>query len=540
MTRSAGLLALLGSLVLALGAFSLHLGQDVNFDLLNYHYYVGYAFLHGRTFSDLAPAGSQSFQPPLLHAFHYLGIAHLPPRLFGFLLGALHGLNLPLVAALGLVVLGRSDPRAGPLALLAAALAGAGPAAVSLVGTTFGDNLVSLPALLALVLLLRAADSDAPRLLLAAGVLAGIATGLKLTMAAYHLGLAAAALVLFRHGPRLARQLAALGFGSLLGFLPSAGFWDYELWRRFGNPVFPFANGLFRSPYQSPESFRDARYVARSAYDLLRPFVDTALGRAERFMEIGMRDVRFLLLLLAALAAATAWLAARRRPAAGPGDDGLAPDVAVPAQGRAVPASGIAQGPGRADRERALFAWWATSYVAWALAFYTYRYAALLEFTAPLVLFVLLARLLPARHVLRGAAAAALAILATTRAESWGRRAWQTPWLQLPVPALGLQPDSLILMCGMPSGFAVPSFRDDARAVHLTAVERFQAPSAWNPLVEEAVREHRGPILLLSNFEFSRAECDARAEALGLVPTPRCEGFRNGALRFRLCELKRR
>ena len=535
MTRSAGLLALLASLVLALAALSLHLGQDVNFDLLNYHYYVGYAFLHGRTFSDLAPAGSQSFQPPLLHAFHYLGIAHLPPRLFGFLLGALHGLNLPLVAALGLVVLGRSDPRAGPLALLAAALAGAGPAAVSLVGTTFGDNLVSLPALLALVLLLRAADSDAPRLLLAAGVLAGIATGLKLTMAAYHLGLAAAALVLFRRGPRLARQLAALGFGSVLGFLPSAGFWDYELWRRFGNPVFPFANGLFRSPYQSPESFRDARYVARSAYDLLRPFVDTALGRAERFMEIGMRDLRFLLLLLAAVATAALWLKARRLPPA-PSEDPrpLDPDrLASPADPRPLD-------QGRALRERALFAWWGTAYLAWALAFYTYRYAALLEFTAPLVLFVLLARLLPARHVLRAAAVATLLIVATTRAESWGRRAWQSPWLKLPVPALGLQADSLILMVGMPSGFAVPSFRDDARAVHLTAVERFQAPSAWNPLVEEAVREHRGPILLLSNFEFSRAECDARAAALGLVPTPRCEGFRNGALRFRLCELERK
>jgi hypothetical protein len=192
------------------------------------------------------------------------------------------------------------------------------------------------------------------------------------------------------------------------------------------------------------------------------------------------------------------------------------------------------------SRQRALLAWWVASYLAWALAFYTYRYAALLEFTAPLLLFALLGRLLPARHAARAALVAALLIVATTRVESWGRRAWQSPWLGLPVPALGLQPGSLVLMVGQPSAFAIPSFRADARFVHLTAVERFRAPAKWDPLVAEAVRVHRGPILLLSNFEFSRAECEARAQALGLRHTGRCEPVRNGSLRFRLCELERR
>jgi hypothetical protein len=504
--------ALLALLVLALGGLSLGLGQDLNFDLLNYHYYTGYAFLHGRTFHDLAPAGSQSFQPPLLHAFHYLGIAHLPPRLFGFLLGAIHGLNLPLVAALGLVVLGRSDAKGAPLALLAAVVGSLGPAAVSLLGTTFGDNLVSIPVLLALVLLLKADGTPSARLAFGVGLLAGAATGLKLTMAAYHVGLVVAAFLLWRRVPTLLPRLGALALGSGFGFLPTAGLWDFGLWRRFGNPLFPFANGIFRSEYQSPENFRDARYVARSAYDLVRPLVDTALGRAERFMEIGMRDVRFLLLLAAGIACLAAWLAARRSGATAPRASG---------------------------RETALVAWWATAYLAWALAFYTYRYAALLEFTAPLVLFVLLRWLFPSRHAWRAAALAAVVIIATTRSESWGRRPWQAPWLGLSVPPLGMRPDSLVLMVGQPSGFAVPSFRDDSRVVHLSAVERFQAPAKWGPLVEAAVREHRGPILLLSNFEFSRADCEARAAALGLVTTERCEPIRNGSLRFRLCELER-
>jgi hypothetical protein len=108
------------------------------------------------------------------------------------------------------------------------------------------------------------------------------------------------------------------------------------------------------------------------------------------------------------------------------------------------------------------------------------------------------------------------------------------------VPALGQQPGSLVLMVGQPSAFAIPSFPRDARFVHLTAVERFRAPERWTPLVEAAVRDHRGPLLLLTNFEFSRAEGEERAGRLGLAATPRCEPIRNGSLRFRLCELTRR
>jgi hypothetical protein len=319
--------------------------------------------------------------------------------------------------------------------------------------------------------------------------------------------LVAAGVLWWRSGSR-AKRLGMLSLGSLLGYLPTGGSWASGLQRHFGNPVFPFANNLFRSEYQRLET----GFAERLSYGLVRPVVDLALGRPGRLAEIAMRDVRFLLLLVAGFAGVAVWAAARARGT------------------RRDPWSG---------RERALLVWWLTAYVVWALLLSTYRYAALLEFTAPLVLFLVLRRLAPARHALRAVVVAALLILGTTRTESWGRRGWQTPWLRLTVPALGQQPDSLILMVGQPSAFAIPSFRADARFVHLTGVERFRAPAKWNPLVEAAVREHRGPLLLLSNFEFSRAECEARATAHGFRTTSRCEPMSNGALRFRLCELER-
>ena len=150
--------------VVGFGGLSLWLGQDVNWDLLNYHYYDGYAFLHGRLDRDIAPAGIQTYQPPLLHVFHYLGLAHLPSRVFGFLLRARHGLNVPLLFVLGLTVLARAEPtQAAGVALAAAALGGIGPGAFSMLGTSFGDNLVTLPALLALLIVLRQARENGPR-----------------------------------------------------------------------------------------------------------------------------------------------------------------------------------------------------------------------------------------------------------------------------------------------------------------------------------------------------------------------------------------
>ena len=373
--RAAGPPALLAALVLALtGGLSLWLGQDLNFDLLNYHYYAGYAFLHGRTFSDLAPAGSQSFLPPLINVFHYLGIAHLPPRVFGFLLGSIHGLNVLLIFALGFAVLPRDDPRgARVVAVLAAVVGSLGPAAVSLLGTTFGDNLVSIPAALALLLVLATGPDANARwaswLAFAAGVLGGAALGLKLPMAVYQLGLLVAAGALWWRSGSLAKRLGMLSLGSLLGYLPTGGFWASELQRDFGNPVFPFANNLFRSEYQSLET----GMVERLSYGLVRPVVDMALGRPGRLAEITMRDVRFLLLLVAGIGCAAVGAAARARGS------------------RREPWSAF---------QRALLAWWLTAYVAWALMLSTYRYVALLEFTAPLVLFLVLRRLAPARHAL--------------------------------------------------------------------------------------------------------------------------------------------
>ena len=191
-------------LVLGSGVGSLLLGQDANTDLHRYRFYIGYAFVHGRLDYDLVPAGLGTFLNPVLDSIHYLGITHLPPRVLGFLLGALQGLNPALVFLMARRLLVRG-PGSLTLAVLVGVLAAMGSTARSLLGTTMGDTTASIPLLLSLLLVLGGRESlDAPagaRLWLGAGFLAGASVALKLTMGPPVLALGALVvlMVLRRH-----------------------------------------------------------------------------------------------------------------------------------------------------------------------------------------------------------------------------------------------------------------------------------------------------------------------------------------------------
>ena len=79
------------------GGISLFLGQDVCFDLQNYHLYIPYAFLHGRMGTDIIPAGAlHTFFNPLLDVPSFLLFFYLNnwPLLTGFLMGGIYGLFL--------------------------------------------------------------------------------------------------------------------------------------------------------------------------------------------------------------------------------------------------------------------------------------------------------------------------------------------------------------------------------------------------------------------------------------------------------------
>jgi hypothetical protein len=73
------------------GLCSLYLGQDCSGDLRNYHYYNGFALFNLDINQDFLPGQQQSYLNPYMDAIDYLMIKYLPPKLTGFLLGAIQG-----------------------------------------------------------------------------------------------------------------------------------------------------------------------------------------------------------------------------------------------------------------------------------------------------------------------------------------------------------------------------------------------------------------------------------------------------------------
>ncbi len=314
---SIGRLVVINTLVIMLciaaGAiFSYSRGQDVNYDQLNYHFYIAHAFLTDRLSQDVAPGQIiHSFFSPVIYLPFYFLVRNFPPQVVGMALGGLHGLNFWLVGIIAWIITS-SIPRPARIAIVSAAIAisAASPMALAEIGTSFADILVSLLVLGGLALLMSADLQYGRRASTTiciglAGALLGAATSLKLTCAVFSVALAFASLAGWKHWQDRLTAVLTTAFGAVIGFVAGGGFWYLLMWRKFQNPVFPYFNALFRSPdYPSAKSFFDPRFVPHNVVDALSyPFLWTRTQQITD--ELLFRDIRFAsFIILGALACA--------------------------------------------------------------------------------------------------------------------------------------------------------------------------------------------------------------------------------------------
>lgn len=284
-------------------------GQDLNFDLVTYHYYLGFSAFSPRLRLDFLPAGPAGYQSPLPYALLYLlDRAGVAPMLNAAIHACLHSLSLIALFLLTKVLLrSRSQNHRG--ALLACWLLGAiAPAYWELVGTSFADPLTSAPVLFAVWLVAEALGArDRPvslRRLAFAGVLAGTAVAMRVHDVIFVLALAAALLAL-RFLPMRVTAKAALVFALAAGaaWLAVAGPWLLSVAHEFGNPVFPLYNAVFASPDFPAANLRFVSFVPTSVADALMLPFRMATFQGWRFGEKPFPDVRPALLVLAALTA---------------------------------------------------------------------------------------------------------------------------------------------------------------------------------------------------------------------------------------------
>ena len=369
---------------LACAVWTIVAGKDLNWDLLNYHYYAPYQLLGARFAQDFFAASAQSYLNPFGYLPFYLMVSWgWHSVLVSVLLAAAHGCALVLLYALAWRLFA---PRA-VMAAIAAALGAATAVFWATVGTSFLDPLLVVPMLGGLLLLIEG------RAFGAAGFLFGAAAALKYSNAIY----AVAALPLAFGGGR--RAVAAYVAGGVAGVTLLAGPWLALMWHEFGHPFYP---GLTAA---------GGRFVPHDLLSaLLLPLRMAVLDRS-LYAEIFAPDLRFAA--LGALALALPF----RRPTLQAGD-------------------------------RRLFAFFALAYALWVLTSANSRYGLLLLLLAGVCIARLADLLVPARAarialalllvvqlILMGVAAPARWFIAEPWSKSWFpyRAAERAPGLYLTI-----------------------------------------------------------------------------------------------------------
>ena len=481
-SRLVGMCVLLLCL-LAGGLWSVLKGQDVSFDLLNYHLYQPYAFLHGRFGWDLIAAGAiHSFFSPLADIPYYLLFVHLNdwPRLTAFLQGLWYGLFLFFGWKVCTLLFPHfRSAQAKLLRLSAFLLSVTGMAAAGQAGMSSNEVMLSSFLLAALYLLLYKKPSDprAPHYWALAAFVCCAAAGLKYTCAPVCAGLGAAGLYLWARYNRRRKVLLRCVVCGMAGFLLTAGYFMWRNWSWTGNPFFPYFNAFFHSPYFMAENLSNGWAVPSTFLEVLSlPF--TRLHFVLEFRTDWRLTLGYISVFV--LAVCALW---RRR-----------------SQKKDI-------------RLAAVWLVFVVTYMAWAAFFASMRYAALLEFCGAVLAVYALRSLFGS---VSGAALAAVLCVAVCfqPMPDWSRQGFfkqNQTFSNLP----SVEDNALVLLGGHVS-FLVSFFNPRAHYIggiwfrpdehpqktemDMLAVNRLQLSDyrhRFDPLIRKRVCEHEGPMYIL-------------------------------------------
>lgn len=457
------MLAVFALPALLCAAWTVAAGKDVNWDLLNYHYYLPYELLGARLPQDYFAASAQSYLNPVGYVPFYLMLsAGWHSVIASMLLAVVHASNIAILYLIAWRLFAHRPLRERrQLAALAAATGAATAIFWALVGTSFLDPLTSALMLAGLLALLD--ETGKGQHALAAGLLFGAAAALKYSNAVF--ALAAVPLVLFRWRPA-----AAFAGGGLIAVAVLAGPWLVLMAREFGNPVFPLMNGWFQSPHAPAFNVAAERFLPRDlAAAIVLPFRMIAPDRL-LYAEITAPDMRFAAL---ALAAAALPAVARWR--------GLAPGAAL------------------RTADWRIFAFFGAAFVLWLATSANGRYGLVVL----LLCGVCLTRLLERGLAIGAARIALLVLLAAQIAASFMVASprwfiadrWSRAWLPYDVPEQAARQPALYLTVEtLPMAAIAPFMHAQSSFVNLRG-QHSVPPDA--PRLQELTGKHQGRVRVL-------------------------------------------
>jgi hypothetical protein len=285
-----------------------------------------------------------------------------------------------------------------------------------------------------------------------AGVLCGLAAGLKLTNAMH--AIAGVSVLMFLPASLRDRIRHGIAYGIALGlsvFVVLAP-WSYRLQERFGNPLFPLFNSVFKSPEMITQGARTMRFIPETAGEFLwRPFamIDPV---TMVHVEMSAPDPRYALLLIVTgiFFCIRPWV---RRSTPASRDDAHA--------ARVLAAIGLGL---------------ALDWTFWLASSGNSRYFLPMSSVAAVVLVALLYRVLGTRtkaraYIIAGILGAQCVQLWMAADYRWNGTAWDDHWINVQVPQRLRSDRNLFLSIGAQSNsFVAPYLAADSGLINISGL----------------------------------------------------------------------
>lgn len=478
----ATLLVLCGGIVVS-GLLSILFGKCLNYDLFNYHYYNAYSFVTKRLDFDYGVANIHGYFNPLPDLPFYLLVNNVSPIWVGFLLGGLQGVIVWLIFAISYILLfdtNNTRIRFG-LSLLCAVTGALGPLTLSELGTDMNDNTVGIFVCLSILIVVRALSRSQHSTSLSyncamfvAGMVNGLAGGLKLTGLVYAVGAIAGLLALSISWKKKISSAVLFIIGHMVGFWAAAGYWMSVLWGKFKNPIFPMYNNIFKSPYYYLQNFHDNRHFPKDIVKwIFFPFYTVKNDSTVIYCDLRL-PIAFVLAVVCALVVLCRFFFR---------NDGVKSEF------------------GRfADEHRYILVLYFVSYLVWLKMFAVYRYMIPIEMMAPLVILILLSFLLNRRLkvMVLVLPLVFVALIVHQKIPDWGRHAWSEQYFSVQVPDIPVPEATIIIVPSDPNeipSYLVPFFPSGIRFIRLKS---WLTSPADNSRMQEELKgilnRHVGPI----------------------------------------------
>ncbi len=264
-------------LILIIGCcLSALLKNETTYDLMNYHYYNAFAFLHNRYEVDFFPAFGNTYLNPLIELplYFYIKFFNNFPCVVYALQGIWFALSLFMLFKISALFFDISKPRNLLYICLILVLATIEKPIWMQIGSSTNEIPIlffSLWGIYVILKMIKYPDKQSLCGYFCAGVILGCGMGLKLTMSSTCVAVGITLIICLKKLNIPFKYIIFFAFGGLLGFLVTNGWSMWYLWQKYDNPFFPYMNNFFKSEYAEPIAHRDTRNIRY--FSALFPYV---------------------------------------------------------------------------------------------------------------------------------------------------------------------------------------------------------------------------------------------------------------------------